>query len=264
MWQEGNPRRHSSRSCNAHRPATTAHTSSIDSLLLSEGPLVPANLCPTSLRPLDPSLAHLVRMSCKGIRQALADCILRSDCVLRSDPPRSPQECLKEHSDELPEECQLLRKSFFECKRGMVSTGRLLQSVGTLRLTSCADTRSWTCGTTRSLLSRPLHSRNTPSFSRSKSSLRESSLTTSSSVPTGNASEETSPRSSRRPARKDSARRRTRKTEELRKYDIKKARRMRGGDEYTRTVDLDTLCSWISLSRKTCNSSDRATLLRWS
>ncbi|BGO91707.1 hypothetical protein NBRC10512_006801 [Rhodotorula toruloides] len=59
-------------------------------------------------------------MSCKGIRQALADCILRSDCVLRSDPPRSPQECLKEHSDELPEECQLLRKSFFECKRGML------------------------------------------------------------------------------------------------------------------------------------------------
>ncbi|KAK4335216.1 Cytochrome c oxidase assembly protein PET191-domain containing protein [Rhodotorula toruloides] len=59
-------------------------------------------------------------MSCKGIRQALADCILRSDCVLRSDPPRSPQECIKEHSDELPEECQLLRKSFFECKRGML------------------------------------------------------------------------------------------------------------------------------------------------
>ncbi|GAA6052908.1 hypothetical protein JCM3770_004403 [Rhodotorula araucariae] len=59
-------------------------------------------------------------MSCQGVRQALADCILRSDCVLRSDPPRSPQECLKAHHDELPEECQLLRKSFFECKRGML------------------------------------------------------------------------------------------------------------------------------------------------
>lgn len=61
-------------------------------------------------------------MSCKGIREALADCIMRSDCVLKSNPPRSPQECLKEHYDDLPEECQLLRKSFFECKRGMVST----------------------------------------------------------------------------------------------------------------------------------------------
>ncbi|GAA5843395.1 hypothetical protein JCM11251_002468 [Rhodosporidiobolus azoricus] len=59
-------------------------------------------------------------MSCKGVRQALVDCILKSDCVLRSDPPRSPQECLKEHSKELPEECQLLRKSFFDCKRGML------------------------------------------------------------------------------------------------------------------------------------------------
>ncbi|TNY24760.1 cytochrome c oxidase assembly protein PET191-domain-containing protein [Rhodotorula diobovata] len=59
-------------------------------------------------------------MSCQGVRQALADCILRSDCVLRSNPPRSPQECLKDHVDELPEECQLLRKSFFECKRGML------------------------------------------------------------------------------------------------------------------------------------------------
>lgn len=65
-------------------------------------------------------------MSCQGIRAALADCILRSDCVLRSDPPRSPQECLKDHVDELPEECQLLRKSFFECKRGMVRPCPLL------------------------------------------------------------------------------------------------------------------------------------------
>ncbi|GAA5833895.1 hypothetical protein JCM9279_001653 [Rhodotorula babjevae] len=59
-------------------------------------------------------------MSCQSIRAALADCILRSDCVLRSDPPLSPQQCLKDHVDQLPEECQLLRKSFFECKRGML------------------------------------------------------------------------------------------------------------------------------------------------
>ena len=68
-------------------------------------------------------------MSCKGIREALADCIMRSDCVLKSNPPRSPQECLKEHYDELPEECQLLRKSFFECKRGMVRPPPLLRTL---------------------------------------------------------------------------------------------------------------------------------------
>ncbi|GAA5844327.1 hypothetical protein JCM3766R1_002911 [Sporobolomyces carnicolor] len=59
-------------------------------------------------------------MSCSGIREALGNCILQSDCVLRSNPPRTPQDCLKHHVDELPEECQLLRKSFFECKKGMV------------------------------------------------------------------------------------------------------------------------------------------------
>lgn len=64
-------------------------------------------------------------MSCSGIREALASCILKSDCVLRSDPPRTPQDCLKHHVDELPEECQLLRKSFFECKKGMVSSNSL-------------------------------------------------------------------------------------------------------------------------------------------
>lgn len=66
-------------------------------------------------------LAQHLGMSCSGIREALASCILQSDCVLRSDPPRTPQDCLKHHVDELPEECQLLRKSFFECKKGMVS-----------------------------------------------------------------------------------------------------------------------------------------------
>lgn len=72
-------------------------------------------------------------MSCKGIREALAQCIMRSDCVLKSDPPRSPQECLKEHHEQLPEECQLLRKSFFECKRGMVRDGTCAAPIRGLR-----------------------------------------------------------------------------------------------------------------------------------
>lgn len=58
-------------------------------------------------------------MSCSGVRQALADCLLKTDCVLKQG--RTPSECLQEHSDELPMECQHLRKAFFECKRGMVS-----------------------------------------------------------------------------------------------------------------------------------------------
>jgi len=33
---------------------------------------------------------------------------------------RKPSDCLKHHVDELPEECQSLRKATFECKRGMV------------------------------------------------------------------------------------------------------------------------------------------------
>lgn len=81
-----------------------------------------------SVRPFDDFLDLLTRfarptpspMSCSGIREALGNCILQSDCVLRSNPPRTPQDCLKHHVDELPEECQLLRKSFFECKKGMV------------------------------------------------------------------------------------------------------------------------------------------------
>ncbi|KAI5481921.1 cytochrome c oxidase assembly protein [Pseudohyphozyma bogoriensis] len=59
-------------------------------------------------------------MSCQNIRDALAACILKSDCVLKSNPPRSPAECLRDHHEELPEECQHLRKALFECRRGML------------------------------------------------------------------------------------------------------------------------------------------------
>ncbi|KAM0752565.1 hypothetical protein T439DRAFT_275008, partial [Meredithblackwellia eburnea MCA 4105] len=59
-------------------------------------------------------------MSCAEIRTSLASCILKSDCVLKSSPPLTVQECLRDHTDELPEECRHLRTAFFECKRGMV------------------------------------------------------------------------------------------------------------------------------------------------
>jgi cytochrome c oxidase assembly factor 5 len=57
--------------------------------------------------------------ACAGIREDFANCLLRTDCVLKHG--RTPQECLQKHADELPEECQFLRKSLSTCKRGMVS-----------------------------------------------------------------------------------------------------------------------------------------------
>ncbi|KAK7470723.1 hypothetical protein VKT23_002145 [Stygiomarasmius scandens] len=56
--------------------------------------------------------------SCKGLLAALKDCVLNSDCVIKDG--RLPSECLKDHIDELPEQCQSLRKATFECKRGML------------------------------------------------------------------------------------------------------------------------------------------------
>lgn len=56
--------------------------------------------------------------SCQGLLAALKECLMRSDCVMKQG--NLPSDCLKNHMDELPEECQSLRKATFECKRGMV------------------------------------------------------------------------------------------------------------------------------------------------
>lgn len=57
-------------------------------------------------------------ITCEPLLAALKECLLRSDCVVKQG--RLPSECLKEHVDELPEECQSLRKATFECKRSLV------------------------------------------------------------------------------------------------------------------------------------------------
>lgn len=54
--------------------------------------------------------------ACAGIRQDFANCLLRTDCVLKKG--MTPKECIER--DDLPEECQFLRKSLSTCKRGMV------------------------------------------------------------------------------------------------------------------------------------------------
>lgn len=56
--------------------------------------------------------------SCSHLLNALKDCLLHSDCVMKQG--HLPSECLKEHLNELPEECKSLRQATFECKRGMV------------------------------------------------------------------------------------------------------------------------------------------------
>ncbi|KAI0721820.1 cytochrome c oxidase assembly protein PET191, partial [Cerioporus squamosus] len=56
--------------------------------------------------------------SCSHLLSALKDCLLHSDCVLKQG--HLPSECLREHTDELPESCKALRQATFECKRGML------------------------------------------------------------------------------------------------------------------------------------------------
>ncbi|KAF9452489.1 hypothetical protein P691DRAFT_660911 [Macrolepiota fuliginosa MF-IS2] len=56
--------------------------------------------------------------SCQNLLAALKDCLMHSDCVVKQG--HLPSECLKQHYDDLPEECKSLRKATFECKRGML------------------------------------------------------------------------------------------------------------------------------------------------
>ncbi|KAG5634052.1 hypothetical protein DXG03_006358 [Asterophora parasitica] len=56
--------------------------------------------------------------SCQNLITALKDCLMHSDCVVKQG--NLPSDCLKYHVDELPEDCQSLRKATFECKRGML------------------------------------------------------------------------------------------------------------------------------------------------
>ncbi|KAG0051003.1 hypothetical protein BGZ83_004220 [Gryganskiella cystojenkinii] len=57
--------------------------------------------------------------SCKEIRAELAECILKSDCMLVDG--LSAKECLRpENEYRVPAECGAIKRSFFECKRGML------------------------------------------------------------------------------------------------------------------------------------------------
>ncbi|GBC06182.1 hypothetical protein RclHR1_06670022 [Rhizophagus clarus] len=57
--------------------------------------------------------------SCKELRQELVNCMLKSDCVLIKR--HTVKECLQpEHVNDVPKECQSIRRSFFECRRGLL------------------------------------------------------------------------------------------------------------------------------------------------
>ncbi|RKP22615.1 cytochrome c oxidase assembly factor 5-like protein [Syncephalis pseudoplumigaleata] len=58
--------------------------------------------------------------SCKDIRQELIECLLQSDCVLRQR--HSVKECLQDEQlrNTLPERCLTIRKSYYECRRGIL------------------------------------------------------------------------------------------------------------------------------------------------
>ncbi|XP_065369549.1 cytochrome c oxidase assembly factor 5 [Calliphora vicina] len=54
--------------------------------------------------------------ACAGVRADLKMCLLESDCCKKDK--RTPRECLQSHL--VPEECQMLRNTFFECKRSIL------------------------------------------------------------------------------------------------------------------------------------------------
>ncbi|KAG4304111.1 hypothetical protein PORY_002475 [Pneumocystis oryctolagi] len=57
--------------------------------------------------------------SCNNIREALASCILSSDCMKKGN---SAKECLSnpELLESVPLQCYLLKRSLYDCKRGML------------------------------------------------------------------------------------------------------------------------------------------------
>jgi len=55
---------------------------------------------------------------CAGLRRELKHCLLESDCVQINH--KSPKECLSVTDGSVPQDCIILRKTFFECKRSLL------------------------------------------------------------------------------------------------------------------------------------------------
>ncbi|KAJ1808571.1 Dephospho-CoA kinase (Dephosphocoenzyme A kinase) (COAE) [Coemansia sp. RSA 2598] len=67
--------------------------------------------------------------TCDGIREEYIKCLLRSECVFIKR--HSVEECIKNKDLEhlVPEPCQMLRKSLFECKRGLLDMRKRMRGV---------------------------------------------------------------------------------------------------------------------------------------
>lgn len=57
-------------------------------------------------------------LQCRAIRDELATCLSQSECVQSG---KTGQDCLRNHMNELPENCQAVYKSYVHCRRGLVS-----------------------------------------------------------------------------------------------------------------------------------------------
>ncbi|XP_022197159.1 cytochrome c oxidase assembly factor 5 [Nilaparvata lugens] len=56
------------------------------------------------------------KSACSAIRADLKMCVLQSDCCKKLR--KTPRECLL--ANDVPNECQALRNTFFECKRSLL------------------------------------------------------------------------------------------------------------------------------------------------
>ncbi|XP_046747416.1 cytochrome c oxidase assembly factor 5 [Diprion similis] len=59
---------------------------------------------------------------CAGARADLKMCLLESDCC--KIHKRTPKECLRTNDATVPDKCQALRITFFECKRSLLDGRR--------------------------------------------------------------------------------------------------------------------------------------------
>ncbi|KAL3880210.1 hypothetical protein ACJMK2_032467 [Sinanodonta woodiana] len=59
------------------------------------------------------------KRACDGLRTRLKECLILSDCVQKGG--KTPKECLNLKGDpSVPNECQLLRTAFYDCKRSLI------------------------------------------------------------------------------------------------------------------------------------------------
>ncbi|GAA93380.1 uncharacterized protein L969DRAFT_104841 [Mixia osmundae IAM 14324] len=68
-------------------------------------------------------------MACRNLKADLVLCVQRSPCCVRDH--NDVATCLRDHTNELPEECRHLRTAFFECKRGMLDMRKRFRGLDT-------------------------------------------------------------------------------------------------------------------------------------